>query len=52
VPYPSVTAMQAVIDQIAESNPKAKGIDAKNYINDRYLKRLDGEGFTKKIWGK
>ena len=52
VPYPSVPAMQAVVDQIAESNPKAKGIDAKNYINDRYLKRLDEEGFIKKIWGK
>jgi ABC-type nitrate/sulfonate/bicarbonate transport system substrate-binding protein len=52
VPYPSIAAMQAVVDQIAESNPKAKGIDAKNYVNDRYLKRLEEEGFVKKIWGK
>jgi NitT/TauT family transport system substrate-binding protein len=52
VPYPSVVAMQAVVDQIAETNPKAKGIDAKNYVSDRYLKRLEEEGFMKKIWGK
>jgi NitT/TauT family transport system substrate-binding protein len=52
VPYPSVAAMQAVVDQIAETNPKAKGIDAKNYVSDRYLKRLEEEGFMKKIWGK
>src|SRR6266404_1668351 len=52
VPYPSVVAMQAVVDQIAETNPKARGIDAKNYVNDRYLKRLEEEGFVKKIWGK
>jgi len=52
VPYPSVIAMQAVVDQIAETNPKARGIDAKNYVNDRYLKRLEEEGFVKKIWGK
>ncbi|MGE5218240.1 MAG: ABC transporter substrate-binding protein [Chloroflexota bacterium] len=52
VPYPSVTAMQAVVDQIAESNPKARGIDAKNYVNGRYLKRLDEEGFIRKLWGK
>ena len=52
VPYPSVAAMQAVVDQIAETNPKARGIDAKNYVNDRYLKRLEEEGFIKKIWGK
>jgi NitT/TauT family transport system substrate-binding protein len=52
VPHPSVAAMQAVIDQIAESNAKARGIDAKNYVNDRYLKRLEEEGFVKRIWGK
>jgi ABC-type nitrate/sulfonate/bicarbonate transport system substrate-binding protein len=52
VPHPSVSAMQAVVDQIAESNPKARGIDAKNYVNDGYLKRLEDEGFVKKIWGK
>jgi NitT/TauT family transport system substrate-binding protein len=52
VPYPSAEAMQAVVAQIAESNPKARGIDARNYINDRYLKRLEEEGFVKKLWGK
>jgi NitT/TauT family transport system substrate-binding protein len=52
VPYPSVEAMQAVVDQIAEANPKARNIDAKNFITDRYLKRLEEEGFVKKIWGK
>jgi ABC-type nitrate/sulfonate/bicarbonate transport system substrate-binding protein len=52
VPYPSVAAMQAVVDQIAESNAKARGIDAKSYVSDRYLKRLEDEGFVKKIWGK
>jgi len=52
VPYPSVTAMQAVIDQIAETNLKARGVDAKNYVTDRYLKRLEEEGFVKRIWGK
>jgi len=52
VPYPSLAAMQAVVDQIAESNPKARNVDAKNYVNDRYLKLLEEEGFVKRIWGK
>ena len=52
VPYPSVEAMQAVVAQIAETNPKARGIDARNYVNDRYLRRLEEEGFVKRIWGK
>jgi NitT/TauT family transport system substrate-binding protein len=52
VPYPSVEAMQAVVVQIAETNAKARGIDAKAYVNDRYLKRLEEEGFVKKLWEK
>jgi ABC-type nitrate/sulfonate/bicarbonate transport system substrate-binding protein len=52
VPYPSPEAMQAVVAQIAETNPKARGVDGKNYVTDRYLKRLEEEGFVKKIWGK
>jgi ABC-type nitrate/sulfonate/bicarbonate transport system substrate-binding protein len=52
VPYPSVEAMQAVVAQIAETNPKARGIEAKAYVNDRYLKRLEEEGFVKKLWEK
>jgi ABC-type nitrate/sulfonate/bicarbonate transport system substrate-binding protein len=52
VPYPSVEAMQAVVAQIAETNPKARNIDAKNFVTDRYLKRLEDEGFVKKIWAK
>jgi ABC-type nitrate/sulfonate/bicarbonate transport system substrate-binding protein len=52
VPYPSIEAMQAVVAQIAETNAKARGIDAKSYVSDRYLRRLEEDGFVKKIWGK
>jgi hypothetical protein len=52
VPYPSVEAMRAVVAQIAETNPKARKVDAKNYVNDRYLKQLEEEGFVRNIWGK
>lgn len=52
VPYPSADAMQAVVAQLAESNPRARGVDAKAFVTDRYLKRLEDEGFVKKIWGK
>lgn len=52
VPYPSADAMQAVVAQLAESNPRARGVDARTYVTDRYLKRLEEEGFVRKIWGK
>ena len=52
VPYPSVEAMQAVVAQIAETNPKARNVDAKNYVSDRYLRRLEDEGFREKALGE
>jgi ABC-type nitrate/sulfonate/bicarbonate transport system substrate-binding protein len=49
VPYPSLTAMQAVIDPLVERDPKAAKADAKSYISDRYLKKLEEEGFVKNL---
>ena len=52
IPYPSLEAMQAVVAQIAETNPKARKADPRAFVSDRYLKQLEAEGFVKKIWGK
>jgi len=52
VPYPPLEAMQAVIAQMAETTPKARQIDARNYISDRYLRQLENEGFVKRLWQK
>ena len=52
VPYPSLEGMQAVVAQMAETNPKAKRADARAYISDRYLKQLEDEGFVKQLWKK
>ena len=52
IPYPSLSAMQAVIDPLVEAEPKLGKIDAKNYISDRYLKKLEEEGFVKKLMGR
>lgn len=35
--------------QIAESNAKARGIDAKACVNERYLMRLEDKVFVKEI---
>jgi NitT/TauT family transport system substrate-binding protein len=52
VPYPSLKAMQAVIDPLVEADPKLGKIDAKNYVSDRFLKKLEEEGFVKKLMGR
>lgn len=50
VPHPSLEAMQAVVSQMAETTPKARTADARNYIEDRYLRQLENDGFAKRIW--
>jgi NitT/TauT family transport system substrate-binding protein len=52
VPYPSLKAMQAVVDPLVEADPKLGKVDARNYISDRYLKKLEDEGFVKKLMGR
>lgn len=52
VPYPPLDAMKAVVSQIADTNPKARQIDSRNYISDRYLRQLENEGFVKRLWQK
>jgi hypothetical protein len=42
--------MQAVVSQMAETSPKARTADARTYIEDRYLRQLENEGFAKRIW--
>ena len=52
VPYPSATAMQAVIDPLVEREPKLARVDAKSFVTDRYLKKLEEEGFVQKLAGR
>ena len=52
VPYPSVTAMQAVVDPLVAGDPKLAKVEAKTFINDRFLKKLEEEGFIQKIVGR
>jgi NitT/TauT family transport system substrate-binding protein len=52
IPYPSVSAMQAVVDPLVAAEPKLGKIDAKNFVSDRYLKKLEEEGFVQKLMGR
>lgn len=52
IPYPSVSAMQAVVDPPVAAEPKLGKIDAKNFVSDRYLKKLEEEGFVQKLMGR
>ncbi len=49
VPYPSLAAMQAVVEPLVAGDPKLAKAEAKSFITDRYLKKLEEEGFIQKV---
>ena len=52
IPYPSLSAMQAVVEPLVAGEPKLGKVDAKNFISDRFLKKLEEEGFVQKLMGR
>jgi NitT/TauT family transport system substrate-binding protein len=51
VPYPNIEDMKLGITQVAETNPKAKGADPKDFVNPRLLREIEASGFVKRLYG-
>src|SRR5919109_1028870 len=41
IPYPNIEDMKLGITQVAETNPRAKGVDPKDFINPRLLHEIE-----------
>ena len=52
VPRPSPEALKTVIDQVAETDPRAKNLRPEQLIDSRFFQELEKEGFIQKLWGK
>jgi NitT/TauT family transport system substrate-binding protein len=50
-PYPTVEGTRTVIKFVAEQNPKVASIKAEDIIDLSWLKKLDDEGFFKRVYG-
>lgn len=44
-PYPTLEGIQRVLDQIAETDPKAKTVKPEQFVDTRLLSELDRSGF-------
>jgi len=49
-PYPTLEGTRTVIKFVAEQNPKVASVKAEDIIDLSWLKRLDDEGFFKKVY--
>jgi NitT/TauT family transport system substrate-binding protein len=52
VPYPTLKGIDAILEDLAKTNPKARGADPKRFVEPRFLKELEDSGFITKLYGK
>ncbi|HXG52304.1 MAG TPA: ABC transporter substrate-binding protein [candidate division Zixibacteria bacterium] len=52
VPYPTTRGVEAVLEDLAKNNPKAKGADPRRFVEPRFLKELEDSGFISRLYGK
>ncbi|HLH23426.1 MAG TPA: ABC transporter substrate-binding protein [Chloroflexota bacterium] len=52
VPYPSMTALQTHLDEIATTDPRAQGMTADQLADTRALAEIEREGFIEQLYGK
>jgi hypothetical protein len=45
VPYPVVASLQTLLDFMANELPQAKNADARKFIDDRFIRELEANGF-------
>ena len=44
-PYPVVASLQTLLDFMANELPEARGADARRFVDDRFIRELDSDGF-------
>src|SRR5512132_3347121 len=45
-------ALQAILDEVAQTDPRAKKVKPQELIDNRYLEEMEKSGFFDQIWGK
>jgi len=48
-PYPVVASLQTLLDFMANELPEAKGVDAQRFIDDRFIRELEDNGFINSL---
>jgi ABC-type nitrate/sulfonate/bicarbonate transport system substrate-binding protein len=51
-PTISMAALQNHLDEVAESDPRARSVRPSELVNTAAAERLEREGFVKQLWGE
>jgi NitT/TauT family transport system substrate-binding protein len=52
VPYPDLEDMKLGLTQVAETNPRVRNVDPKEFVDARLLREIEASGFVKKLYGE
>ena len=52
VPYPDPEDLKLALDQVGESNPRARGADLREFVEPRILREIEASGFVKRLYGE
>jgi hypothetical protein len=44
--------LQAILDEVAQSDPRAKKVKPQELIDSRYLDEMEKSGFFDQVWAK
>ena len=51
-PYPAIKGVEAILEDLAKTNPKAQKAYPKSFVEPRFLKELEDNGFIAQLYGK
>jgi NitT/TauT family transport system substrate-binding protein len=52
VPYPDIEDMKLGLTQVAETNPRVRAVDPKEFVDGRLLREIEASGFVKRLYGE
>jgi NitT/TauT family transport system substrate-binding protein len=51
-PYPTLEGLQTVLDDLAESEPRARTVRPAQLVDTTVLEQLDHDGYLQQLWGE
>ena len=52
VPYPDIEVMKLGLTQVAETNPRVRDVDPKEFVDPRLLREIEASGYVKRLYGE
>jgi NitT/TauT family transport system substrate-binding protein len=51
IPYANPSGIEVILKDLEKTNPKARGVDPRSFLETRFLKELEDSGYIAKLYG-